>query len=115
MVEFDAAVTAPVFGHATVWDYYNTASSTHSLPDIKTPLLILHALDDPIACMSIEFNLTIAEVAIPWDAIAANEYTILAYTHRGGHLGWFMWGGKRWFVTAVGDFFELIEKTLASQ
>lgn len=50
--DFDAAVTAPVFGHATVVDYYNTASSTNNLPNIKTPTLILHALDDPIVCMS---------------------------------------------------------------
>jgi predicted alpha/beta-fold hydrolase len=49
--EFDAAVTAPIFGHPTVMDYYNTASSTHNLPKIKTPLLVLHALDDPIACI----------------------------------------------------------------
>ena len=52
-LEFDAAVTAPVFGFPTVWDYYNTASSSNQLPNIKTPLLILHALDDPIACSSI--------------------------------------------------------------
>lgn len=51
IVEFDAAVTAPVFDHATVWDYYNTASSTNNLSKIKTPLLILHALDDPIVCI----------------------------------------------------------------
>jgi len=56
MVEFDAAVTAPIFGHATVWDYYNAASSTHNLPNIKTPLLVLHALDDPIACTSLYVN-----------------------------------------------------------
>ena len=48
--DFDAAVTAPVFGHATVRDYYMTASSTNLLPNIKTPTLVLHALDDPIAC-----------------------------------------------------------------
>ena len=52
-LDFDAAVTAPVFGHATVMDYYNTASSTNNLPNIKTPTLILHALDDPIACIFI--------------------------------------------------------------
>lgn len=54
--EFDAAVTAPIFGHATWEDYYNIASSTNNLPKIKTPLLILHALDDPIACISLEFH-----------------------------------------------------------
>lgn len=50
--DFDAAVTAPVFGYSTVVDYYTTASSSNSLPNIKTPTLILHALDDPIACIS---------------------------------------------------------------
>ena len=51
IVEFDAAVTAPVFGHPGVMEYYETASSTHTLPAIKTPLLVLHALDDPICGM----------------------------------------------------------------
>jgi uncharacterized protein len=46
--EFDSAVTAPVFGYQDVWDYYNRASSTNKLPDIKTPLLIIQSLDDPI-------------------------------------------------------------------
>jgi predicted alpha/beta-fold hydrolase len=57
----------------------------------------------------------LAEVAIPWDEIAANEYTVLAYTQHGGHLGWFVWGGKRWFVTAIADFFQMIEKTVAEE
>jgi len=47
--EFDAAVTAPVFGYPSVKDYYKTASSTNDLSQIKTPMLVLHALDDPIA------------------------------------------------------------------
>jgi len=49
IAEFDAAVTARVFGYPTVKDYYQTASSTNVLSQIKTPLLVLHALDDPIA------------------------------------------------------------------
>jgi uncharacterized protein len=55
--EFDSAVTAPVFGYKDVWDYYNRASSTNKLPDIKTPLLVIQSLDDPIVgtflCLSI--------------------------------------------------------------
>lgn len=51
--EFDTAVTAPCFGFADVYDYYTTASSTNKLPNIKTPLLVLHALDDPIASKSL--------------------------------------------------------------
>lgn len=59
--------------------------------------------------------LTTAETIIPWNEIAANEYTIAAYTHRGGHLGWYTWGKDRWFVQAVGDFFELIDKTVCPE
>lgn len=47
-IEFDAAVTAPIFGYASHQDYYNTASSTLALPKIKTPLFCVNALDDPI-------------------------------------------------------------------
>jgi len=47
-IEFDAAVTAPIFGYASHQDYYNTASSTLALPKIKTPLFCLNSLDDPI-------------------------------------------------------------------
>ena len=64
----------------------------------------------PVCLLSV--LLTTAEAGLPWDGIAENEYTVMAYTHHGGHLGWFMWGGKRWFVTAVGDYFELVEKTV---
>jgi predicted alpha/beta-fold hydrolase len=82
---------------------YQTSKHLFSCSTHSMTRLLVHAF------MSM---LILAEVAIPWDEIAANEYAILAYTHRGGHLGWFMWGGRRWFVDAVGDFFDLIEKAL---
>jgi uncharacterized protein len=49
-IEFDDACTAPLFGYSSVWEYYNAASCTHQIPNIKTPMLALHSLDDPIAC-----------------------------------------------------------------
>jgi uncharacterized protein len=51
--EFDEAVTAKIFGYKDVWDYYTRASSTIKLPDIKTPLLVIQSLDDPIVCTSL--------------------------------------------------------------
>ena len=110
-------MTARVFGYTTVKDYYEKASSTKALCKIKTPLLVLHALDDPIAGSFLRTGLClhVAERGIPWDGIAANEYTVFAYTHRGGHLGWFVWGGTRWFVTALAEFFDTMEKTVTSK
>ena len=60
-------------------------------------------------------NYSQAESVVPWDEIAANEYTVAAYTRRGGHLGWFRRGQDRWFVQAVGDFFEVIDKKVCPE
>lgn len=45
--EFDHHVTAPLHGFAGVDDYYTRCSSRQFLPGIKTPTLIVQALDDP--------------------------------------------------------------------
>ncbi len=44
---FDDAFTAPLFGFADAREYYRLSSSRQFLPAIKTPSLLLHALDDP--------------------------------------------------------------------
>lgn len=45
---------------------------------IETPLLCLHALDDPMIHVE----------DLPLAAMAANPRVALAVTRRGGHLGW---------------------------
>eukprot|EP00899_Mesostigma_viride_P007739 jgi/Mesvir1/16967/Mv15815-RA.1 len=76
--EFDEAITRVSFGFATVDEYYAWSGSCHSIPNVRVPLLCLQAMDDPIACAS----------AIPYAAIKANPYCMLATTPGGGHLGW---------------------------
>jgi predicted alpha/beta-fold hydrolase len=44
---FDDSITAPLNGFAGVFDYYSRASCRQYLPNIGTPTLIIHALDDP--------------------------------------------------------------------
>jgi len=45
--QFDDKITAPLHGFAGVEDYYRRASSRSFIKFIRTPTLILHALDDP--------------------------------------------------------------------
>lgn len=44
---FDDAITAPLHGFSNAQDYYYQCSALPMLPNIKTPLLIVHAKDDP--------------------------------------------------------------------
>jgi hypothetical protein len=44
---FDDSITAPLHGFAGVDDYYRRSSSRQFLKHIRTPTVILHALDDP--------------------------------------------------------------------
>ncbi len=45
--EFDNALTAPLHGFRDARDYYARCSSAPLLKQIETPVLILHARDDP--------------------------------------------------------------------
>ena len=45
--DFDDRITAPLNGFAGADDYYARCSCRPFLPHIRTPTLILHALDDP--------------------------------------------------------------------
>jgi predicted alpha/beta-fold hydrolase len=45
--KFDDLVTAPIHGFKGADDYYTQCSSRQFIPDIKTPTLLIHAIDDP--------------------------------------------------------------------
>jgi predicted alpha/beta-fold hydrolase len=45
--QFDDAITAPLHGFTGADDYYSRSSSFPYLKQIRTPTLIIHALDDP--------------------------------------------------------------------
>jgi len=45
--EFDDLVTAPLHGFASARDYYERSSSYDRLPQVTSPMLIIHAWDDP--------------------------------------------------------------------
>jgi predicted alpha/beta-fold hydrolase len=75
--DFDARVTARLFGFASAEDYWARASCGPFLPDIRRPTLLVSAQDDPI----------VPAHSIPRDAIAANPALTLWLTRGGGHVG----------------------------
>lgn len=79
---FDKVVTAPLHGFSDIDAYYKDSSSYYYISGVKTPTLIIHALDDPL---------------IPLEAIPKlsefSSYIIPEYYSHGGHLG-FVSGNK---------------------
>ena len=74
--EFDDAITSRIHGFSDAIDYYRRCSALPLLPAIQTPLLIIHAKDDPFMTHEV-----IPDVAgLPRNI----EYQLTEY---GGHVG----------------------------
>lgn len=74
--QFDDAITAPLHGFRDVDDYYTRASCRQYLRGIRTPVLIIHALDDPF----------LPADAVPRATELAAPVTLELSPH-GGHVG----------------------------
>ena len=102
--ELDEGVTRRQYGYDSVDAYYAAASSDQRLPQIRTPLLLLNAYDDPIVPgLSLERAIAAAR---------ANPDIVFALTSHGGHLGWCErgekapWGGPAWVERVACGFLE---------
>lgn len=73
---FDNVITAPIHGYQDAYDYYRQCSAMPLLSQIKIPLLIIHAKDDPFMTPDV-----IPENQSLPDNI---EYQL---TEHGGHVG----------------------------
>lgn len=74
--DFDDAITARAHGFVDATDYYNRCSAMPLLPDVRKPLLVIHAKDDPFMTPDV-----IPDVALLPPSI---EYQL---TQHGGHVG----------------------------
>lgn len=73
--EVDEYFTAPVHGFSGKEDYYRKASPDFSMSEIKTPTLIINALDDPF----------LGENCYPKEFAKQNEFVFLEMPKNGGH------------------------------
>lgn len=75
--DFDELYTAPHGGFADAEDYYARASSLSFIAKIKTPTLVLHARDDPLA--------PYAPFSRP--EVQGNLSVLVTTPSHGGHVG----------------------------
>ncbi len=79
--DFDERYTAPIHGFAGAEDYWAKCSSLPVLERVRTPTLLLSAMDDPFLSSS----------CFPTALARTNEFLHLEASNRGGHVGF--WGG----------------------
>lgn len=75
--EFDEVATAPLHGFRDAAAYYAACSSAGFLPEVRTPTLLMHSLDDPF----------LPPDALPEAAMRENPHLTAIITERGGHVG----------------------------
>jgi len=73
---FDEAYTAPIHGFDSADDYYQKSSARQFLKTIRTPTLIIQALDDPF----------MTDEILPEEAEISSSIEIEVYPY-GGHVG----------------------------
>ncbi|GLC37167.1 hypothetical protein PLESTB_000987200 [Pleodorina starrii] len=105
--DFERALMLPICGLDDLDAYYTHNNCREALMNVRTPLLCLSALDDPIIDPSL---LRHAEAAA-----AANPHVLLAVTRRGGHLGWISgWAGRSWMMDVITQFVESVAELHAA-
>lgn len=96
---FDAMITTPMYNYASVDDYYANASSRPRLGNIKHPLLILHAMDDPF----------VPPNSIP-SASELSPSIRFETSQHGGHMGFIKgglpWKPSYWFTNRITSFLD---------
>ncbi len=91
---FSSAFSAPLYGFPSYAEYYQTASSEHSIAGVMVPTVCISACDDPI----------VTETCIPDREVwTGNRNVALITTERGGHLGWLtgVSGRQSWMVDSM--------------
>lgn len=96
--EFDDAITSRIHGFKDAYDYYRQCSALPRLPQIKKPLLMIHAKDDPFMTPEVIPDLSLLPENI--------EYQL---TQHGGHVG-FVSGSlqkpEMWLEHRIPDWLE---------
>ena len=86
-LEFDNAVTAPMFGFKSAMDYYLAANATREIPFIRHPVYLLNALDDPFC----------SPACHPFEQALKSPCFWFEAPRHGGHVG---------FVTLKADYYH---------
>ncbi|MBO9727493.1 MAG: alpha/beta fold hydrolase [Chitinophaga sp.] len=80
--QFDDRYTAPMHGFKDAVTYWEQCSSRSFLPDIRIPVLVINAKDDPF----------LGPACYPYDVAATSPYVFLETPQQGGHVGFVQFG-----------------------
>lgn len=89
--EFDDLVTSRAFGFGTADNYYATQSSWQFISAIRTPTLLIQAVDDPLVPFEIYES----------PPVRSNPQVELVAVPHGGHLGFVARGARRFWLDVV--------------
>lgn len=94
--DFDDRYTAPMFGFADAYDYWEKASSKPLLSAIRVPTLLINAADDPF----------LAPPCYPVEEAQTNPHLFLEVPRHGGHVGFLSFNsrGEYWSETRTVAF-----------
>ena len=87
LIDFDDHYTSAINGFKDAEDYYAQANSKQFLHQIKTPSLIINALDDPFLSTS----------CFPYEEARNNQHVNLMTPKYGGHVGFVSFGKKHYW------------------
>ena len=102
ILNFDNDITCPFNGWKDRAEYYDLASSCHTVSGIKIPCFYLSANDDPV----------VHHTAVDHEGISNNPNTVIATTNHGGHLGYreSICDHEQWFIKVCGAFYSVFQK-----
>jgi len=96
--DYHSLFTVKLYEHKDVREYFlHSKIFDHHIKNVNSPLLVLHAKDDPIACAK----------SIPVQTLKSNPNIIYAETTHGGHLCWFSGvNPQRWYDEPTVEFLD---------
>jgi predicted alpha/beta-fold hydrolase len=106
--DFDNAFTSKLFGFTCADHYYHQASPINRIFKIKTPLINISALDDPITG-GLEIG------SLPIDQAKFSPFISMVNTTLGGHVGYFKWNNVRWYADPLSKFLIKFHENIASK
>jgi predicted alpha/beta-fold hydrolase len=87
--EFDDAITAPCFGYRDAQEYYETASARRVVGNVRVPMLMIAAQDDPFVPYESFLAALVADnPAIQFVAPECGGHCAFISKHRGGERFW---------------------------
>lgn len=88
--DFDDQITAPIHGFKDAIDYYDTCSSKNFFEHVRTPLFIIHSIQDTLTPLKFA----------PFQTITSNPHIDTLFTENGGHVG-FISSPRNWLNKTI--------------